>query len=61
MNSVSLLLILVGVFIVVNTINGNLVGVVNKTKTFNIDLVAPTSAQTQAALPLTSKSTSSGG
>jgi hypothetical protein len=62
MNATSTLLILVGVFIVINTINGNLVGVVNKTKKLNIDLVAPTPAQTQAAFPLTSgKSTSSGG
>ena len=55
MNSVSLLLILVGVFIFINTINGNLVGVIDGSKKFNIDLTAPTTAQTKAALPLTTK------
>jgi hypothetical protein len=61
MNSVSLLLILVGVFVVINAVNGNLVGVVQGNKKLNIDWAAPTSAQTQTALPLTGKSTSSGG
>ena len=54
MNSVSLLLILVGVFIVINTINGNLIGVVQGNKKFNIDWTAPTAAETKAALPKTS-------
>ncbi len=60
MNSISILLIFVGVFVVINTINGNLVGVVDGSKKLNIDWTAPTAAQTQAALPLTTK-TSSGG
>ena len=53
MNSVSLLLILVGVFIVINTINGNLIGVVQGNKKLNIDWGAPTATQTAAALPTT--------
>lgn len=61
MNSVSALLILVGLWVVLNAINGNLIGVFNHTMKLNIDWTAPTTAQTQAALPLTSKSTSSGG
>ena len=56
MNSVSVLLILVGVFIIINSVNGNLTGVIDGTKKFNIDWTAPTPAQTQAALPLTTKS-----
>ena len=36
MTSTSVLLMIVGVFIIVNTINGNLVGVVNGTKSFNL-------------------------
>lgn len=61
MNSVSALLILVGLWVVLNTINMNLVDVVTGKKKFNIDWTAPTTAQTQAAFPLTGKSTSSGG
>lgn len=37
MSSVSLLLLLIGLFIIVNTINGNLVGVVDGTKKLNVD------------------------
>lgn len=55
MNSVSVLLVLVGVFIVINTINGNLVGVVQGNKKLNIDWAVPTSAETKTALPLTSE------
>ena len=36
MTSTSVLLIIVGIFIIVNTVNGNLVGVVNGTKQFNV-------------------------
>jgi len=37
MTSTSILLILVGIFIIVNTVNGNLVGVVKGDKKLNID------------------------
>lgn len=47
MTSTSVLLMIVGAFIVVNTINGNLVGVVNGSKKFNLTGVSTaTSGQT---------------
>jgi hypothetical protein len=62
MNAMSTLLILIGVFIVINTFNGNLVGVANHTLKFNTDWSSPvTPAEKQTAFPLTGKSTSSGG
>ena len=44
MSSVSLLLLIIGGFIIINTFNGNFVGVVDGTKKLNINWGASTTA-----------------
>lgn len=46
MSSVSLLLLLIGIFIIINTINGNIVGVVDGSKKLNINWGTNTTGQT---------------
>ena len=56
MSSVSLLLLLIGLFIIINTVNGNLVGVIDGTKKLNVNWGASTTA-TATPTPLKTNTT----